>query len=94
MIPFSAVIRMDDGDDVVFVETPDGFEPRVVVLGRRVAQIRSRCSPGSIRVSAMWPTAGSASRPSSARTPSATATGTEGADMLIDSFMVFFPAAS
>lgn len=33
--PVSAVIRMEDGDDVVFVETEDGFEMRLVEIGRR-----------------------------------------------------------
>jgi cobalt-zinc-cadmium efflux system membrane fusion protein len=35
VVPVSAVIRMEDGDDVVFVEADEGFEPRHVVLGRR-----------------------------------------------------------
>lgn len=35
LAPLSAVIRMEDGDDVVFVETEHGFEPRGVSLGRR-----------------------------------------------------------
>jgi len=35
VVPASAVIRMEDGDEVVFVETGKGFEPRLVELGRR-----------------------------------------------------------
>jgi len=35
LAPLSAVIRMEDGEDVVFVETEHGFEPRGVGLGRR-----------------------------------------------------------
>ncbi len=35
MVPPAAVIRMPDGDDVVFVETADGFVPSPVDLGRR-----------------------------------------------------------
>ena len=35
LAPLSAVIRMEDGDDVVFVETEHGFEPRAVSLGQR-----------------------------------------------------------
>jgi cobalt-zinc-cadmium efflux system membrane fusion protein len=34
VIPSSAVIRMEDGDDVVFVQTDEGFEPRPVTVGR------------------------------------------------------------
>ncbi|MEE4274202.1 MAG: efflux RND transporter periplasmic adaptor subunit, partial [Thermoanaerobaculales bacterium] len=34
VVPTSAVIRMEDGDDVVFVQTDEGFEPRPVTLGR------------------------------------------------------------
>ena len=34
VVPTSAVIRMEDGDDVVFVQTDEGFEPRPVSLGR------------------------------------------------------------
>jgi cobalt-zinc-cadmium efflux system membrane fusion protein len=33
-VPRTAVIRMEDGDDVVFVQTDEGFEPRPVTLGR------------------------------------------------------------
>ncbi len=39
VVPSSAVIRMDDGDEVVFVETVGGFEPRPVALGRRVRDL-------------------------------------------------------
>jgi len=35
VVPASAVIRMEDGDEVIFVETGMGFEPRLVELGRR-----------------------------------------------------------
>ena len=35
VVPAAAVIRMEDGGDVVFVETGRGFEPRLVELGRR-----------------------------------------------------------
>lgn len=35
LAPLSAVIRMEDGDDVVFVETEHFFEPRTVSLGQR-----------------------------------------------------------
>ncbi len=35
VVPTSAVIRMEDGDDVVFIESGEGFEPRLVVVGRR-----------------------------------------------------------
>ena len=35
VVPDSAVIRMPDGDDVVFVLTDEGFEPLVVTLGQR-----------------------------------------------------------
>jgi cobalt-zinc-cadmium efflux system membrane fusion protein len=31
----TALIRMEDGDEVVFVETNEGFEPLPVVVGRR-----------------------------------------------------------
>jgi cobalt-zinc-cadmium efflux system membrane fusion protein len=34
-VSISALIRMEDGDEVVFVETDEGFEPRSVVVGRR-----------------------------------------------------------
>jgi cobalt-zinc-cadmium efflux system membrane fusion protein len=33
-VPRTALIRMEDGDDVVFVQTDEGFEPRPVTLGR------------------------------------------------------------
>ena len=48
-IPLTALIRMDDGDQVVFVETDEGFEPRPVVLGRRTrdhAEVVSGLEPG------------------------------------------------
>jgi cobalt-zinc-cadmium efflux system membrane fusion protein len=35
VVPSTAVIRMEDGDEVVFVETKEGFEPRPVDVGRR-----------------------------------------------------------
>lgn len=35
VVPVGAVIRMEDGDDVVFVEIDEGFEPRLVEIGRR-----------------------------------------------------------
>jgi cobalt-zinc-cadmium efflux system membrane fusion protein len=35
VVPDTAVIRMSDGDDVVFVVTDEGFEPVVVSLGLR-----------------------------------------------------------
>lgn len=35
VVSVSAIIRMEDGDEVVFVETDRGFEPRHVALGRR-----------------------------------------------------------
>lgn len=38
VVPVSAVIRMEDGDDVVFVESLGGFEPRPVALGRRTRE--------------------------------------------------------
>ena len=40
---------MDDGDQVVFVETDEGFEPRPVALGRRTrdhAEVVSGLEPG------------------------------------------------
>ena len=48
-IPLTALIQMDDGDQVVFVETDEGFEPRPVVLGRRTrdhAEVLSGLEPG------------------------------------------------
>jgi len=48
-VPQSALIRMEDGDEVVFVETGEGFEPRPVVLGRRsrdYAEVTSGLEPG------------------------------------------------
>ncbi len=35
VVPASALIRMEDGDDVIFVETSEGLEPRVISSGRR-----------------------------------------------------------
>jgi len=35
VVPSTAVIRMEDGDEVVFVEVDEGFEPRSVTVGRR-----------------------------------------------------------
>lgn len=35
--PRTALIRMEDGDDVVFVQTREGFEARPVTIGRRAA---------------------------------------------------------
>ena len=35
VVPSTAVIRMEDGDEVVFVQTDEGFEPRPVAIGRR-----------------------------------------------------------
>jgi len=35
VVPASAIIRMADGDEVVFVEMDEGFEPRLIELGRR-----------------------------------------------------------
>ncbi len=35
VVPSTAVIRMEDGDEVVFVESDEGFELRTVTLGRR-----------------------------------------------------------
>jgi len=49
VVPVSAVIRMADGDDVVFVETGDGFTPRRVETGRRsriAVEIVSGLEPG------------------------------------------------
>ena len=48
-VPLTALIRMDDGDQVVFVETDEGFEPRAVALGRRTrdhAEVVSGLEPG------------------------------------------------
>jgi len=55
VVPVSAVIRMEGGDDVVFVETDDGFEPRHVALGRRArdhAEVVSGLEPGERYVAA------------------------------------------
>ena len=31
----TALIRMEDGEEVIFVETDEGFKPRPVAVGRR-----------------------------------------------------------
>ena len=49
LVPVSAVIRMEDGDEVVFVESLGGFEPRPVALGRRTreeVEVTSGLEPG------------------------------------------------
>ena len=49
VVPDTAVIRMPDGDDVVFVATDEGFEPAGVTLGMRSAgrvEIISGLDPG------------------------------------------------
>jgi len=49
VLPMSAVIRMEDGDHVVFVETAEGFEARGVTLGRRTSdhvEVVSGLAPG------------------------------------------------
>jgi len=49
VVPVGAVIRMEDGDDVVFVDTGSGFEPRLVEMGRRSGdgiEIVSGLEPG------------------------------------------------
>ena len=49
VVPASAVIRMEDGDEVIFVETGRGFEPRLVELGRRArsgVEVVSGIEPG------------------------------------------------
>jgi membrane fusion protein, heavy metal efflux system len=49
VVPDSAVIRMEDGDLVVFVATGEGFEPRPVALGRRahgLVEVLSGLDPG------------------------------------------------
>jgi cobalt-zinc-cadmium efflux system membrane fusion protein len=54
VVPASAVIRMADGDEVVFVETDEGFEPRLVELGRRSKnglEVVSGLDPGERYVS-------------------------------------------
>ncbi len=50
VVPETAVIRMSDGDEVVFVATDDGFAPSEVVLGVRsngVVEILSGLEPGA-----------------------------------------------
>lgn len=54
-VPRTALIRMEDGDDVIFVETNDGFEPRPVTLGRRArdhVEVTSGLEPGERYVAA------------------------------------------
>ena len=49
VVPATAVIRMEDGDEVIFVETGDGFEPRHVEVGRQTrddVEIVSGLAPG------------------------------------------------
>jgi cobalt-zinc-cadmium efflux system membrane fusion protein len=49
VVPASAVIRMEDGDEVVFVETDKGFEARLVETGRESGdgiEIVSGLEPG------------------------------------------------
>ena len=49
VVPVGAVIRMEDGDDVVFVETDGEFEPRLVEVGRQSGdgiEIVSGLEPG------------------------------------------------
>jgi cobalt-zinc-cadmium efflux system membrane fusion protein len=49
IIPGTALIRMNDGDQVVFVKTGEGFEPRPVVLERRTrdhAEVVAGLEPG------------------------------------------------
>jgi cobalt-zinc-cadmium efflux system membrane fusion protein len=48
-VPRTALIRMEDGDDVIFAETDEGFEPRQVSLGRLsrdFAEVLSGLAPG------------------------------------------------
>lgn len=49
VVPASALIRMEDGDEVIFVETLEGFEARVITPGRRSrkqVEILSGLNPG------------------------------------------------
>jgi cobalt-zinc-cadmium efflux system membrane fusion protein len=49
LVPRSALIRMDDGSDVVFVETDEGLLPRPVVAGRssrELAEVESGLAAG------------------------------------------------
>ena len=49
VVPDTAVIRMPDGDDVIFVATDEGFEPVVVTLGVRsagLAEVATGLEPG------------------------------------------------
>lgn len=50
VVPRSALLRMD-GEDVVFVQTEDGLEPRVVVVGhsdRTATAIEAGLEPGEV----------------------------------------------
>jgi cobalt-zinc-cadmium efflux system membrane fusion protein len=49
VVPSTAVIRMPDGDEVIFVATDEGFEPKVVTLGVNSAgrvEVVSGLEPG------------------------------------------------
>jgi len=49
LVPKTALIRMEDGDDIIFVETEGGFEPHQVSIGRRSSEfleILSGLKPG------------------------------------------------
>jgi len=49
VVPSTAVIRMPDGDDVIFIATDEGFEPVVVTLGVRsagLAEVMAGLDPG------------------------------------------------
>jgi cobalt-zinc-cadmium efflux system membrane fusion protein len=54
-VPTTALIRMEDGDDVIFVQTDEGFEPRPVALGRRshsYVEVTSGLLTGDVYVAA------------------------------------------
>lgn len=54
-VPATALIRMEDGDDVVFVQTDEGLEPRPVTVGRRShdhVEVTSGLKPGERYVAA------------------------------------------
>jgi cobalt-zinc-cadmium efflux system membrane fusion protein len=54
-VPATALIRMDDGADVVFVQTDEGYEPRPVTHGRRshdYVEVTSGLLPGERYVTA------------------------------------------